>query len=178
MSQTPPQPPFSRTVPAGDNRERDVCGACGFVHYVNPKIVVGAVVTVPDGRILMCKRAIEPGLGFWTLPAGFLEEQETAEEGAIREAQEEANAAILIDGLLGVYSVPRISQIQLMFRARLAGDAFSPGVESLEVALFAWDAIPWEHLAFPSVKWALGDYRAFLAGAPAPFTNPEGTIYR
>lgn len=144
-------------MPPGDDRQRRVCTDCGFVDYENPKVVVGSVVHA-DGRILMCRRAIEPRAGFWTLPAGYLEQHETAADGAIREAWEEARARIVIDGLLAVYSITRISQVQLIFRARLAAPGIAPGPESLEVALYRWPDIPWDALAFPSVRWALGHY--------------------
>lgn len=164
---------FVRRLPDGDTVERDVCRRCGFIHYDNPKIVVGSVVRV-GAQILMCRRAIEPRLGFWTLPAGFLEQHETPEDGARREALEEANAAIEISGLLAVYTVPRISQVQLIYRASLAGD-FSPGPESLEVALFSHDEMPFDEIAFPSVYWALDHDRAVARGrAAAPFSNPAG----
>lgn len=168
---------FTRQIPEGEDRERDVCGTCGFINYVNPKIVVGSVVTFGD-RILFCKRAIEPRKGFWTLPAGFMEERETAEEGAMREAMEEACATIEIDGLLACYSVPRISQVQLMYRARLVDANIAAGPESTDVALLTWDEIPWQDLAFPSVVWALQHYEQWLKGAPAPFGNPPGGVYR
>lgn len=163
---------FVRRVPDGDSLPRDVCAKCGYVHYVNPKIVVGAVCSW-HGRILLCRRAIEPRLGFWTIPAGYLEERETPADGARREAWEEAEAKIEIDRLLAIYSVPRISQVQLIFRARLASEAFAPGVESLETALFAWEEIPWNELAFPSVHWALKHHREVEGTeAFAPFDNP------
>ena len=168
---------FEQKIPDGEDRLRDVCTACGFINYVNPKIVVGSVVQFED-QFLMCKRAIAPRVGFWTLPAGFMEEGETAEEGAIREAMEEACAKIEIEGLLGCYSVPRISQVQLMYRARLLDPAIAPGPESTEVMLVTWDDIPWRELAFPSVKWALDHFAAWRAGAVAPFTNPPNQIYR
>lgn len=168
----PPGAHFERRVPEGDTVERDVCGRCGHVHYVNPKIVVGSVVVHGD-RILLCRRAIEPRKGLWTLPAGFLEEHESPEAGARREAREEACADIVIDALLAVYSVLHISQIQLMYRARLARPEFAPGPESLDVRLFAWNEIPWNELAFPSVKWALRQYRDSRHLAVfAPFGNP------
>jgi len=174
----PPGPHFERRVPEGDNAERYVCGRCGHVHYANPKIVVGAVV-VHDRNILLCRRAIEPRKNFWTLPAGFLEEHETPEEGARREAREEAMCDIVLDGLLAIYSVPHISQVHLMYRARLGAPDFAPGPESLETRLFAWDDIPWNELAFPSVHWALNHFRETEGAAVfAPFTNPPGTDYR
>jgi ADP-ribose pyrophosphatase YjhB (NUDIX family) len=166
--------PSVTLIPEGDNRERQVCPDCGFINYENPKIVVGAVVTLDD-RVLLCRRAINPRRGFWTLPAGYLEVNESASDGARREAFEEAGAQIAIDGLLAVYSIPRISQVQLIYRAHLASPDFAPGPESLEVALFGWDAIPWADLAFPSVKWALDHYRD--ASATLDFTardNPAG----
>lgn len=172
--QNPKDYGFSRQVPEGDNRDRMVCDDCGWIHYTNPKIVVGAVVG-HAGRILLCRRAIEPRRGFWTIPAGYLEERETAEAGAMREAQEEACADITLDGLLAVYSIPRISQVQLIWRATLAQPEFSAGPESLEVRLFAWDEIPWTELAFPSVHWALGQYDAVKDRPVFPaFTNPPG----
>ncbi|MEQ9641956.1 MAG: NUDIX hydrolase [Alphaproteobacteria bacterium] len=150
--------PFGLRVPDGDNRERHVCGDCGWIHYVNPKIVVGAVITW-RGKYLLCKRAIEPRVGYWTMPAGYMEERETTEEGAKRESLEEANAHIRIDALLAVYNIPRISQVQMIYRAEMVNPTFSPGEESLEVDLYDWDQIPWDDLAFPSVLWALNQHR-------------------
>ena len=164
--------PFSVRRPEGDTHERHVCDACGWIHYVNPKVVVGSVVT-SGTKFLLCRRAIEPRKGFWTLPAGFLEVGESAEEGAKREAREEAEAEIEINALLAVYSVTHISQIQIMFRAELMG-GIAPGPESLEVGLFEWTDIPWEEIAFPSVKWALTQWREVEGQAGfAAFTNPK-----
>ncbi len=164
---------FVKLIPEGDNRERLVCPDCGHVDYQNPKVVVGSVVA-HDDLVLLCRRAIEPRRGFWTLPAGYLELGETIEQGARREAQEEAEAAILLDGVLALYSVSRIGQVQVMFRARFAGPpAFAAGPESLEVALFAWADIPWPEIAFPTVRWALEAWRANPAGPlGAPAGNP------
>ncbi len=166
-------PSFSQLVPEGDNRTRDVCDACGYVAYENPKVVVGSVV-VDRGHVLLCRRAIEPRRGFWTLPAGYLELAETVEEGAAREAAEEAGAAIVLDGILALYSISRIGQVQVIFRARFDGPArFAPGDESLDVRLFGWDSIPWADLAFPSVRWALDAWRAAGDGPlSTPATNP------
>ena len=147
-------PSFETRIPEGDNRHRQVCSDCGFIAYENPKVVVGAVVTF-EGKILLCRRAINPRAGFWTLPAGYMELQESAEAGAMREAYEEARARIAIDQLLGAYTIPRLSQVQLIYRARLTDPAISAGPESLDVGLFAWADIPWDELAFPSVRWAL-----------------------
>jgi len=164
---------FSDKVPAGDNVPRAVCDSCGFIHYVNPKIVVGSVVTW-QGKFLMCRRAIEPRKGFWTLPAGFMEEGETPEEGAAREAREEACTEIKIRDLLAVYTVRHISQVQLMYRAELTSADFDVGEESQEVSLFDWEDIPWDALAFPSVAWALTQFRQVENDDRiTPFVNPD-----
>jgi ADP-ribose pyrophosphatase YjhB (NUDIX family) len=165
---------FANQTPAGEDRERRVCDTCGFIDYVNPRIVTG-VVAHRDGRILLCRRAIEPRKGFWTLPAGFLELGESVEEGARREAREEAMAELEIETMLGVYSIPRIGQVQIFFRAKLLNDP-APGPESVEVMLARWDEIPWKELAFPSVKWSLDHYRETEGRVGfAPFGNPDGT---
>ena len=158
----------------GDDRERRVCTHCGFVDYENPKIVVGSVVKV-DGGVLLCKRAIEPRRGFWTLPAGFMETGETVDEAACREAWEEARIRLRLTHLLAVYSIPRISQVQIMHLAEPAMPGYAAGPESEEVRVFGFDEIPWESLAFPSVHWALKQARS-VWDAPefAPFTNPPG----
>ena len=163
---------FKQEIPPGDDRERSVCDLCGFIDYKNPKIVVGSVAEW-DRKILLCRRAIEPRKGYWTLPAGYLELGETAEDGAVREAWEEARVRLALDRLLAVYSVPRISQIQLMYRARLETPDIAPGPESADVQLYAWREIPWPDLAFPTVGWALRHYREVLGVADfAPFSNP------
>lgn len=160
-------PDFVRRVPDGDTLERDICDRCGFVAYDNPKIVVGAVVR-HDRQILMCRRDINPSRGLWTLPAGYLEHGETPEEGARREAWEEATADIVIEGLLAVYTIRRLGQVQLLFRAHLAEPSFAPGVESQAVALFDEERLPWDAMAFPSVRWALLHERQ----TGGPFVNP------
>lgn len=165
---------FEKRIPEGDSHERAVCEHCGFIAYENPKIVVGSVVR-DAGRILMCRRAIEPRRGFWTIPAGYLEMHETPDEGARREAMEEAEAVLALEGLLAVYTVPRLSQVQLIFRATLARPHFAAGIESLEVELFNWENIPWQDLAFPTVGWMLNHERQVQEGkAEPPFTNPPG----
>lgn len=164
---------FVRQIPDGDTRERLVCATCGHIDYRNPKIVVGAVVS-HAGRVLLCRRAIEPRRGFWTLPAGFMELGETAEEGARREAMEEAEADIVLEGLLAMYSISRIGQVQLIYRARFANPDdphVAAGEETLEVGLFDWDDIPRGDLAFPSVAWSLDAWRA---GAAQPLAAPAG----
>jgi ADP-ribose pyrophosphatase YjhB (NUDIX family) len=167
-------PSFTLRVPEGDNRERRVCDECGFIDYVNPKVVVGAVCWWEE-RILLCRRSIEPRSGYWTIPAGFLEERETAEEGARREAHEEARAEIALEGVLGIYSIPRISQVQIIFRARLLSPDVTAGEETAAVKLVRLEEVPWDALAFPSVRWALRHFEA-VRGRDVfqPFTNPPG----
>jgi ADP-ribose pyrophosphatase YjhB (NUDIX family) len=173
---------FEKRIPEGDNRERLVCARCEFIHYQNPKIVAGAVCTwrdKGDDRILMAKRAIEPRKGFWTLPAGYMELGETTEQAALREAKEEACATIEIDRLLAMYSVPRIGQVHIMYRARLVTADVAPGVESEEVALLAWNDIPWDQLAFPTVVWALAHFHEARGKSDfATYSNPTGDLGR
>jgi ADP-ribose pyrophosphatase YjhB (NUDIX family) len=140
--------------PEGDTFERHVCTACGEIHYLNPKIVVGAVCRWQD-RVLLCRRAIEPRAGFWVVPAGYLERGESTEDGARREASEEAGARIELTGLLALYNVVRIAQVQLFYGARLLDPNLVAGPETLELDLFDWRAIHWDELAFPSVHSVL-----------------------
>jgi ADP-ribose pyrophosphatase YjhB (NUDIX family) len=160
---------LERRVPPGDDRERHVCPACGTVHYLNPKVVVGSVCVRGD-RLLLCRRAIPPRRGYWTIPAGYLELGESAEAGALREAWEEARARIELEGLMAVYSVERIGQIQLLYRARLLHDDVAAGPESLEVRLLRWEEIPWPELAFPTVAWIL-EHAQQLRGRPGPLST-------
>jgi ADP-ribose pyrophosphatase len=141
-------------VPEDDNRPRYVCTSCGAIHYQNPVIVVGTIPVWED-KVLLCKRAIEPRYGFWTLPAGFQEIDESVDDGALRETREEARADAEIEQLFTVLSVPKIGQVHLMFRARLVKPEFSSGAESLEVRLFAEDEIPWDDIAFRTVSHTL-----------------------
>lgn len=145
-----------RKTPDGDNRERWVCERCGIVHYQNPKIVVGCIPE-RDGKILLCKRAIEPRYGFWTAPAGFMELGESIADGAARETQEEACAEVEIGRLFAAVDVVYAGQLHLFFMAKLRGD-FAPGDESLDVALFDPEDIPWDDLAFTSNRYALEKY--------------------
>ena len=162
---------FDQKTPPGDDRPRRVCGYCDFIDYQNPKIVTGAVVQMGD-KILLCKRAIDPQKHYWTLPAGFMELGESAEDAAKREAREEANIEIKLEGLLATYSVPRLGQVHLMYKATCES-RFAIGPESEAVALFAWHEIPWRHLAFPTVVWALSDYAtARTHPHRVPFSNP------
>lgn len=177
---------FSRRQPVGEDKERDVCDHCGFIDYRNPKIVAGAVVAHAEGGrphgegcvqldevfILLCKRAIEPRRGYWTLPAGFMELYETTEAAACRETEEEAGARIEPDALLAVYDILPRGQVHIYRRARLVG-GFHAGEESLEVKLFPWSEIPWDDLAFETVRWALQAYRnSRELDVFAPYTNP------
>ena len=147
----------SLRTPEGDHLARHVCDACGVVHYQNPKLIVGCVPE-HDGRILLCRRAIEPRLGFWTIPAGFMENGETTQEGARRESFEEAQAEVEIGSLLAVVHVLHADQVHVMFRAKLPRPHFGPSPESLEVGLYGEDEIPWQDIAFRSVDFALRRY--------------------
>lgn len=184
----PLSPSFSSRTPSGEDRPRQVCDHCGFIDYVNPRIVVGAVAAwSPDGpafgpdavplervRVLLCRRAILPRRGYWTLPAGFMETGETLAEAVRREAREEACAELTLDALLAVYDLPHRSQLQFMHRATLATPEVAAGPESLDAALFWWGDIPWKALAFHSVHWALHAFEASRHQARfPPFGNPE-----
>ena len=149
--------PVELRIPEGDNLPRHVCPACHTIHYQNPKLVVGCVPD-HDGRILLCKRAIEPRLGYWTVPAGFMENGETLQAAAVREALEEALAQVEIGSLLAVVNVVHAHQVHVMFRARLPRAEFGVGHESLEVGLYRPADIPWREIAFPSVEFALRRY--------------------
>ena len=146
----------ARKTPDGDTYERWVCGACGTIHYQNPKVVVGCV-PAKDGKVLLCKRAIEPRYGFWTVPAGFMEIGETISEGAARETMEEACAEVEIGHLFASVDVVQAGQLHLFFTADLVSD-FSAGAESLDVAMFSEDEIPWDDIAFRSGVFALRKY--------------------
>lgn len=144
-------------VPDGDDRPRHVCGACGTIHYKNPKVVVGCIPEW-ENKILLCRRAIEPRRGFWTLPAGFMENGETSQQGAARETLEEAKALVEIGDLYTLFNLPHIDQVYLIFRSRLLDLDFGPGAESLDVRLLPEGEIPWRELAFPVIKETLGLY--------------------
>lgn len=185
----PIEPAFSLKVPPGEDRERRVCDRCGFVDYVNPKVVVGAVaawsdegrpfgpraVAQEDLRLLLCRRAIMPRRGYWTLPAGYMEEGETLAQGTVREAAEEAGVELEIDAVLALYDIPRRSQVQVIHRARMTSPKLDPGPETIEARLFAWSDIPWTALAFHSVSWALLAFEETrrLKAFP-PHSNPPG----
>lgn len=141
-------------VPPGDNLPRYLCDECGEIHYQNPKLIVGCIPEW-EGRLMLCRRAIEPRYGYWTLPAGFMENGESTAAGAQRETREEAGARIEIGAPFSMISVPHVNQVHVFFRARLVDNDFSPGEESLEVALFDEAAIPWSDIAFRTVEMTL-----------------------
>lgn len=167
--------PVELRVPPGDTVQRYVCGACESIHYQNPKMVVGCIVEWED-RILLCRRAIEPRHGYWTVPAGFMENGETTAQGAARETLEEANAKVEVGPLYSLYNIPHINQVYMLFRGQLLDLAFSAGTESLEVKLFAQSEIPWEQLAFPAVRNTLTQYYRDRSGGEYRFHI--GTIER
>ena len=143
-----------RQVPEGDNRERNICSSCDSIFYENPRLIVGCLVH-NDQQVLLCRRAIEPRYGYWTIPAGFMENGESAEQGALRETLEEAQAQVTLERLFSLYSIIHINQVYLTFLARLEGDDFGAGNESLEVRWFDCEEIPWDEIAFSAVKHAL-----------------------
>jgi ADP-ribose pyrophosphatase YjhB (NUDIX family) len=168
----------TQRIPEGDTALRDVCDQCGTIHYVNPKMVVGALAEW-RGKVLLCRRAIEPRLGMWTLPAGFMEMAETTAEAALRETQEEACAKVELIELYTLVNVAHIGQVHMFYRAHLLEPVFAAGVESLEVALFDEADIPWDEIAFRSITLSLrqffedrskGEYR-FRAYDLAPRTG-------
>jgi ADP-ribose pyrophosphatase YjhB (NUDIX family) len=151
--------PVSFKVPAGDSLPRHVCDACNTIHYQNPRLIVGCIPEWED-RILLCRRGIEPRHGLWTVPAGFMENGETTGQGAVRETLEEANARVEVGPLYAIYNIPHINQVYMLFRARLLDTDFSPGAETLETRLFDERDIPWEEIAFLSVRNTLTHYYA------------------
>lgn len=180
MTDTRPRGPHTLKVPEGDDRQRKMCLDCGFINYENPKVIVGAVCTWQESAeapelYLMARRAIEPQLGLWTMPAGYMELNETTEAGAAREVWEEARARVEVDALLGLYNIPHINQVHLIYRARMLSPDHGAGSESIETELFAWDDLPWQELAFPTVKWALQAHRAMRGKTNfAPQSVPPG----
>jgi ADP-ribose pyrophosphatase YjhB (NUDIX family) len=162
-------------IPDGDDRPRHICGSCGVIHYRNPKIVVGCIPEWED-KILLCRRAIEPRYGLWTLPAGFMENGETSQQGAARETVEEANARVDVGDLYTLFNLTHIDQVYLLFRSRLSDLDFGPGAESLDAQLFREAEIPWDEIAFPVVKETLGLY--FRDRANGGFRMRSGDIVR
>ena len=167
----------ARQIPDGDNRLRFVCVQCETIHYQNPKVITGCLPFHED-KVLLCRRSIAPRSGFWTLPAGFLENGETATEGALRETVEEANARAEIIDLYTLFSLPHISQIYLFYRARLTDLDFFPGAESLETRLFGQSEIPWDELAFPVITETLKHYFRDLPNHHFPVRSRDIVIDR
>lgn len=159
-------------IPAGDNLPRQCCTQCGTVHYDNPKLVLGTLPVWED-KVLLCRRAIEPRHGLWTLPAGFMENNETTAAAALRETDEEAGAHIELLDLYTLISVPHISQIHGIYRARLLDTTFAPGEETLEARLFSEDEIPWDQIAFRTIALTLRHYFADRTTGAYPFRSLE-----
>ena len=157
-------------VPEDDTRERAVCSSCDTIHYQNPKVIAGTLPTWGD-QVLLCKRAIEPRYGKWTLPAGFMENSETSAGGAARETWEEAAAKAIDLELYRIFDVPHISQVYLFYRCGIENDKFGIGPESLESALFSEDEIPWDELAFPTVKELLREFLVDRKTGQYPIRN-------
>jgi ADP-ribose pyrophosphatase YjhB (NUDIX family) len=149
--------PVTLKTPPGDNLPRHVCSSCGAIHYQNPKMVIGCLAEWDDA-VLLCRRAIEPRYGLWTLPAGFMEIGETVAQAAVRETLEEANARVELTDLFSMLSVPHVNQVHIFYRARLLDLEFGPGAESLEVQLFPEHDIPWQALAFRTISTTLNHY--------------------
>ncbi len=165
----------NREIPQGDNRLRDVCNNCHLIHYENPKVVTGCIPEW-ENKILLCKRAIEPRYGLWTLPAGFMENGESNREGAVRETVEEANAKLTNMTLFSVFSIAHINQIYTMYRGELVGGKASAGIESLEVALVEEKEIPWEEIAFKVIEENLKLY--YQDKATGTFTTHYGELLK
>jgi ADP-ribose pyrophosphatase YjhB (NUDIX family) len=158
--------PVAFIIPPEDNRPRYVCGHCGVIHYQNPKMVIGSIpVWDHDGstRVLLCRRAIEPRYGYWTLPAGFMENNETTTEAALRETLEEAGARIELHSLFSLINVPHVHQVHMFYRATLLDLEYEAGIESLAVRLFTEDEIPWNDIAFSTVAHTLKFFFSDLA---------------
>ena len=175
--------PVTVAIPEGDNRPRYVCTQCGTIHYQNPKLVIGSIpVWEQDGelRVLLCKRAIEPRYGYWTLPAGFMENEETTGQAAVRETEEEAGANVELGDLFTLLNVAHVHQVHLFYLARLLDLDFAPGIESLDVRLFAEHEIPWDDLAFPTIRTTLelffADRRKVLEGGGYGFHSRDITL--
>lgn len=160
-------------IPLGDHQVRRVCTQCSYIHYVNPKVICGALA-LWENKVLLCRRAIEPRYGLWTLPAGYMELFETMEQGAARETREEAEAEVEIQQLYCMYNIPRIGQIYVLFKADLIEGKFGAGEETIESRLFAEDEIPWNDLAFPSVERTLQHY--FADRKTGSFSNHLETL--
>ena len=146
-----------KRIPEGDNLERDCCTHCDSIHYSNPRVIVGTL-PIKDNKVLLCKRAIQPRYGLWTLPAGFLENGETVERGAFRETKEETSTEVEMGKLYAIFNIPQIHQVYMLYLANVVKNDFSATPESLEVKLFNENEIPWDELAFPFVPIVLKKY--------------------
>ena len=166
----------SMRVPPDDNRERFICDNCWHIHYDNPRVIVGVLPTLGN-QVLLCKRAIEPRKGYWTLPAGFLENGESCADGAIRETWEEALASVANEQLYCLFDLPYINQIYMFFRAEMTKNEYSSGPESLEVELFDEEQIPWKELAFPVVTSTLKHFFVDRKNGEFPVRN-ETMLFR
>lgn len=173
-------------IPAGDNRQRYVCDACDTIHYQNPKVIAGCIPEWQD-KILLCRRAIEPRYGLWTLPAGFMENDETMQQAAARETREEANTNVEIHSLYVLFNLPHINQIYVMFRSHLLDCDYGPSSESLEVELFEERNIPWDRIAFPVIEETLrryfkdrniGKFNTYIGDIIRLPSEPPGKSYR
>ena len=147
----------SLEIPPGDNRARYCCASCGAIHYENPNMVLGTIPELGE-RILLCRRAIEPRYGYWTLPAGFMENDETTTEGALRETSEETGANVELGALYSVIDVPHVRQVHIFFRATMLDEHLDPGTETLEARPFSEAEIPWDQIAFRTVEYTLRRY--------------------
>lgn len=165
----------SRRIPDADDRERDVCDGCGHVHYENPRIIVCALPAWED-KIMLCKRAIEPRYGLWTLPGGFMELGESTLDAARRETLEEAGARIDVTELYALYHILHIDQVHMFYRARLRDLDFAPGDESLDVQLFAERDVPWNDIAFPAVADTLRHYFRDMPTGQFPLRLADVTV--
>jgi ADP-ribose/FAD diphosphatase len=167
--------PVERRIPPGEDRERWVCPSCGAIHYENPRMVVGCIIE-EHGQVMLCKRAIEPRYGFWTLPAGFLELGESTVQGAVRETLEEAGARVQVVAPYAHFDIPHIGQAYIFYRARMIAPEFSAGTESLEVKFVDLKDIPWDSLAFAAVRYAL---ELYVEDAPnAQYRMHHGIVVR
>lgn len=144
-------------IPEGDNRQRHICQSCNYIHYVNPRMICGTL-PIHDNKILLCKRSIEPRKGYWTLPAGFMENGESIEHAAHRETQEEAMATAINSHLYSIFSLPHINQVHIFYKCNINNGHFGAGVETEDAQLFQLDDIPWEHIAFKTVYRCLEHY--------------------
>jgi len=161
-----------RSIPEGDNRQRDVCASCDSIHYQNPRIIAGCIPVWQD-KVLLCKRAISPRKGYWTLPAGFMELEETVEQAAIRETLEEAGAVVEAEELYALFNIPQIGQVYMIYRTAMLKPEFASGIESLDTRLFSEAEIPWDEMAFPAMRLSLEYFFKDRAGGSFSFRSTD-----